>query len=85
MSIEEQIDKQGIDGCPDGGRSDDGATRRLTAQLQPVQRGVAGQRRAARTPCPGLPGEDGKHRIVAQLVMIDQMLAAERDADDTLR
>ena len=42
-----------------------------TAQLQPVQRRLACQRRAARTPCRELAGEDGEHRVMAQLVMID--------------
>ena len=84
MGVEEQIDEQRLDGLrivadpviPRGIR---------TAELQPVQRRLAPQWRAARTPCRELAGEDGEHRVMAQLVMIDQVLVAERDADHPLQ
>jgi hypothetical protein len=53
--------------------------------LQPVQRAFAGERRAALTPGDELAGEGREHRIVAQLVVVDQILIAERDAEHPLR
>jgi hypothetical protein len=52
--------------------------------LQPVQRALAGQRSAVRTPRRQLAGEHGQRRIAPQLVVVEQVLVAERDAEDAL-
>jgi hypothetical protein len=52
--------------------------------LQPVQRALAGQRRAVGTPRFQLAGEDGQRRVVPQPVMVHQVLVAERDAEHAL-
>ena len=60
------------------------ARRLLPAQLQPVQRRLAGHRRAVRAPRRKLAGQHRHQRIVAQLVMVVEVLVAERDAKDPL-
>jgi hypothetical protein len=54
------------------------------AVLQPVEGALAGLRRA--TPVSGLepPRHHAKHRIVPQLIVIDQVFVAERDAQHPL-
>ena len=52
--------------------------------LQPVQRALAGQRRAVGAPGLELAGQDRQHRVVAELVVVDQVLVAERDAEHAL-
>ena len=42
------------------------------------------KRRAVGAPGRELAGEDRQHRVVAELVMIDEVLMAERDAEDAL-
>jgi hypothetical protein len=60
------------------------AARRHRRVFEPVERALAGERRT--TPALGdeLAGERRQHRIVAQLVVIDQVLVAERDAEYAL-
>ena len=53
--------------------------------LEPVQRALAGQRRAVLAPGGELAGEGREHRVVPQLVVVDQILIAERDAEHPLR
>ena len=60
------------------------ARRLRPAQLQTVQRRLAGHRRAVLAPCRQLAGEDRHHRIVAQLVVIVDILIAERQPKHTL-
>ena len=84
VRVEEEVHEQRLDR---GGIVADpvvaaGLARRRV--LQPVQRALAGQRRAVRTPRRQLAGEHGQHRIVAQLVVVEQVLVAERDAEDAL-
>jgi hypothetical protein len=50
------------------------------AQFQPVQRGRTHQRRAVRSLRSQLAGQHRQHRIMAQFVMVVQILIAERDA-----
>jgi hypothetical protein len=75
MGIEKQVDKQPLD------------RRRVIAdlvvagrlrpaQFQPVGRRFAGQRGAIRTPCFELAAQHRHHWVVAQLVVIDQVLVA---------
>ena len=53
--------------------------------LEPVQRALAGERRAVLAPGLELAGERRQHRVVAQLIVVDQVLVAERDAEHPLR
>ena len=54
------------------------------AQLQPVQRALAGDRRAVGTAGFELAGQDRHHRVVAQLVVVVQIFVAERNAEHAL-
>jgi hypothetical protein len=76
MGVEKQVDKQSLDR-----RSVIAdlviAGRLRPAQFQPVERRFAGQRSAIRTPCLELAAQHGHDRIVAQLVVVDQVLVAE--------
>ena len=54
------------------------------AVLEPVQRALAGERRAAAVPRLEPAERHPEHRIVAQPVVVDQVLVAERDAEHPL-
>ena len=83
MRFHEQIDKQRFD------------RRRIVAdlviarrlglrQFQPVQRRLAGHRRAIRPPRPQLPSHDRKQRVMPQMVMIVEVFIAQRHAVEPL-
>jgi hypothetical protein len=83
MRLQEQVDEQALDGGPV--MADLVVARRLgPAQLQPVQRRLAGQRRAIRTPRRELAGDRRHRRVMAQLVMVVQVLVPESDAEHAL-
>ena len=84
VRIEEQIDEQRLDRRRCRGRSCGSASASGAAQFQPVQRALAGQRRAVRAPRRELAGQHRQHRVVAQLVVVDQVLVAQRDAEHAL-
>jgi hypothetical protein len=52
--------------------------------LEPVERALAGERGAILAPNRELAGEGREHRVVAQLIVVDQVLVAERDAEHAL-
>ena len=52
--------------------------------LEPVERALAGERRAILAPVGELAGKGREHRVVPQLVVVDQVLVAERDAEHAL-
>jgi hypothetical protein len=83
VGIKEQIDKQSLDGRRVS-RQPRIACRLGAAQLQPVQGALAGQRRAIAAPGRQLAGERGQHRVMAQLVMVDQVLVSQRNANHAL-
>ena len=56
----------------------------LARQFEPVQRRLAGDRRAVLAPGRELAGQNRHHRVVAKLVVIVQVLVAERDAEHAL-
>lgn len=56
----------------------------LPAQLQPVQRRLAGHRRTVVAPDRKLARQHRHQRIVPQLVMVVEVFIAERDAEDPL-
>ena len=84
MRLQEQIDHQPLDG--DRIVTDLVIARRLQpAQLQPVQCRLAGDRGAVVAASRfELAGQHRHHRIVAQFVMIVEVLIAERDPEHPL-
>ena len=60
--------------------------RRLARRvLEPIQGALAGERCAVRALRLELTGERRQHRVKAQLIMVDQILLSERDAEHPLR
>ena len=53
--------------------------------FEPVERALAGERRAILATGRELAGERCQHRVVPQLVVVDQILIAERDGEHPLR
>ena len=84
VRLEEEIDEQRLD------RRRIMADAVIAARLagrgvfQPVQGALSGQGRAVGAPGRELAGEDRQHRVVAELVMIDDVLMPERDAENAL-
>ena len=81
---EEEIDEQALDG---GAVMADlmvarGSDRRM---LEPVERALAGERGAVLASGLELAGEGREHWVVAQLIVVDEILVAERDAEHPLR
>ena len=60
------------------------AGRQRPAQFEPVQRRLARHRRAILAPRLELAGEDRHHRVMAQLIVVDQVLVAERQSEHPL-
>ena len=82
MRFEEEIDKELLDRCPV--IADLVIACRLRAtQLQPVEGRFAGQRRAVRAPRRQLAGQYRHYRVMAQLVMVDQVFVAQRNPKHT--
>jgi hypothetical protein len=84
VRLEEQVHEQRPDR---GGVVADPMTAAGLARgcvLEAVQRALAGQRRAARTARLQLAGEHGQRRVVPKAVVVDHVLVAEGDAEDTL-
>jgi hypothetical protein len=61
------------------------AARRQMRMLEPVEHAPAGERRAALTPGEKLPGKDRQYRVIAQLIVVDPVLIAERKTEHPLR
>ena len=83
MGVEKQVDKQPLD------------RRRVIAdlvvagrfqpaQFQPVERRFAGQRGTIRAPRGKLAAQYRHDRVMAQLVVVDQVLVAQRDPEHPL-
>jgi hypothetical protein len=84
VSLEEEVDEQALDRR--GVVADlMVAARRQRCMLEPVQGALAGERRAILAPGGELAGQGRQHRIVAQLIVVDQILIPERDAEHALR
>ena len=60
------------------------AGRQRPAQLEPVERRLARHRRAILSPRFKLAGKNRHHRIMAELIAIDQVLIAQRQSEDAL-
>jgi hypothetical protein len=83
VRLQEQIDKQPLDLGPVPG--DPVIARQLRpAQLEPVERRFAGQGRTTLAPRRQLASQHRQCRIVAQLVVIDQVFVAQRQRKDSL-
>ena len=84
VRVEEQLDEQPLD----RGRvvADLVVARRLPGRrvLEPVEGRLAGQRRAAGATGGELAHGRGQHRVVAQLIVVDQILVAQRQAEHAL-
>jgi hypothetical protein len=83
VRLQEQIDKQRLDlGAIPG---DPVIARQLRpAPLQPVERRFAGQRRTIPAAGRQLAGQHRHCRVVAQLVVIDQIFIAQRNSEHAL-
>ena len=83
VRLEEQVDEQRLDrrgvvaDLPVAGGD-------LARQFEPVQRRLAGDRRAALAPRRELAGQHRHHRVVTEFVVIVQVLVAEGDAEHAL-
>ena len=78
MGLQEQLDEQPLDRRTV--MTDLVVSRRLLpAQLQPVQRALARQRRAS-----SLPPSAASTRVVPKLIVVDQVLIPQRNAVDPL-
>ena len=84
VRVEEQLDEQPLDRgrvmadlVVAGGRPG----RRV---LEPVERRLAGQRRAVGATRAELAGDRRQHRVVAQGVVVDQVLVAQRQGEHAL-
>jgi hypothetical protein len=84
VAVEEEIDEQALD------------RRRIVTDLvitagsrrrvlEPVQRAFTGEWGTVLAPGDELAGQRRQHRIVAQLIMVDQILVAQRDPEHPLR
>jgi hypothetical protein len=60
------------------------AGRQRPAQFQPVQRRLARHRSAILSPGFELAGEDRHHRVMAELIVIVEVLIAERQSEHAL-
>ena len=83
VGVEEKIDEERLDGVrlmTDPAIAM-GARGRV---LQTVQRRLAGKRRTARTPGLQTPQHHPQNRVVAQRVVVDQVLVAQRDPEHPL-
>jgi hypothetical protein len=83
VRLHEQIDKQRLD--PGAVPGDPVIARQIRpAPLQPVERAFAGQRRTILAAGRQLAGQHRHGRVVAQLVVIDQVFVAQRQREDPL-
>jgi hypothetical protein len=60
------------------------ARRQWNASLEAVERRLAGDWRAIRTSCLQLSGEHCHDRVMAQLIVVVQVLVSERDPENPL-
>jgi hypothetical protein len=83
VGIKEQIDKQRLDGRRIGGNAGI-AGWLVAAEFEPVQRALAGQRRAVAAGGRQLARKCRQHRVMAELVVVVEILIPERNADNPL-
>jgi hypothetical protein len=83
VRLEEEGDEQALD-CRRVMADLVVAARNQGRVFEPVERTFAGERRAILALRGEFAGQGRQHRVVAQLVVIDQVLVAERDAEHAL-
>ncbi len=84
VSLKEEVDQQALDRGPV--MADPVVTRRHHGgMLEPVQGTLAGQRGAVLASRLELAGQRHEHWVVAQLIVVDQILVPQRDAEHPLR
>ena len=83
MGLNEQVDQQPLDHRPIVADLVV-AGRRRPAQFEPVQRRLARHRRAILAAGFELAGEDRHHRVMAELIVVDQVFIAERQSEHPL-
>jgi hypothetical protein len=78
VGVEEEIDEQALDGAAVVA---DLVVARWSpgCVLEPVERALPGQRRAILTPGDELAGKGRQHRVMTQLIMVDEILVSQRD------
>ena len=84
VRLEEEADEQRLDRGRVVADAMVAAGRAGGRVFEPVQRALAGQRRAVAAPGRKLAGEHRQHRIVAEVIVIDHVLMPERYAEDAL-
>jgi len=84
VRLEEEADEQRLDRGRVVADAMVAAGRAGGRVFEPVQRALAGQRRAVAAPGRKLAGEHRQHRIVAEVIVIEHVLMPERDAEDAL-
>ena len=83
VGVEKQVDEQRLDrGAVVGDPAV--AVGFRAAMLEPVERALAGERRAAPVPRLEPTKRHPEHRVVTQPIVVDQVLVAERDAEHPL-
>ena len=83
MRLQEQVDQQRLDHRPVVADLVI-AGRKRPAELEPVQRRLARHRRAILSPRFQLAGEDRHPRVMAELIVIVEVLIAERQSEHPL-
>ena len=84
VSLQEEGDEQALDRPRVVADPVVAVERRGRRMLQPVQGALASERGTVGAPRLQLAGQGRQHRIVTQLVVVDQVLVAQRDADNPL-
>jgi hypothetical protein len=84
MGVEEKVRQQRFDCRPITADAMVAAKLADRRMLHPIQCRLAGQRSTAGTPHPQLSDEDGQHRAVVELVVVDQALVDKSDAKPSL-
>ena len=84
-SVEEEVDKHGLDR---GGAMPDlvvAPTRCIRGRVfQPVERALASERRGSGLIRLEAAQQGPEHRVMAQIVVVDEVLVPERQAEDAL-
>ena len=84
MCVEEQVDEQPLDQGPVVTDLVVARGRARWRVLETIEGRLAGQRRAAGSAGAELAGDGGQHRVVAQGVVVDQILVAQGQREHTL-
>jgi hypothetical protein len=84
MRVEEQVHEQRLDRRAVMADAVIAAGLTRGRVLQPVQGALAGKRGTAGAPRLQLASENGQHRVMTELVVVDEVLMAKRNAQHTL-